>query len=181
MPRESFHTATPANRTSRAPSRPPPDVRRPPLDTNHVHLGGREDGLDQDLPFGSTVVGLGEAEEGIRQCAIALMELSAEHKTRAAQSARAKSEWLRHLSNVLVRLNRQDERTAAATREAIARSETDPETGKTGTELYLEYKTLDSIFDAEKSALRAIEATLNGWQSINSNVRMLTTRTMGED
>jgi hypothetical protein len=131
-----------------------------------------DDANDYPLP---SVLGMGEVEERILAANDELADLTATHTHLADAAANAEADWKAHRDRVIVRLHHSTERTAADTREAIARAEMDPETGQAGDELYRTYKVTTYAMESSARAMRAIEARLNSLQTISANLRSVAT------
>ena len=114
---------------------------------------------------------MGEVEERIVRADDELAELTGIHMDLADDAAKAEATWKRHRDTVIVRTVKGEERTASDYREALAREEVDPITGKPGHELYEAYKTTEAAADSSARAMRAIEARLNAFQTIAANLR----------
>lgn len=170
MPRESWRDAQPARPRSRDESPRLTGQREPrrvsELDTTPSELDELPDGLMYDA-----VMSMGEVERYILRADEELVKLTESHMTLARQAAEAKADWMAHLSRVLVRIAHSGEKGASDTREAMARTEIDPITGREGNDLYRTYKILTETVDAQARAMRAIESRLNGWQTIAANLR----------
>lgn len=127
-----------------------------------------------ELPF-APLMTMGEVEERLRRADDELLALTESHMGISEQSAEAKADWMAHLSRVLVRIAHSGEKGASDTREAMARTEIDPITGREGNDLYRTYKVLSETTEAQARAMRAIEARIGAWQTICANLRSVAT------
>jgi len=114
---------------------------------------------------------MAEVEERIVRADDELAELTSIHMDLADAAAKAESSWKRHRDTVIVHTVKNEERTAADYREALARDSIDPLTTRPGHELYEDYKTTEAAADSSARAMRAIEARLNAFQTIAANIR----------
>lgn len=155
MPRETWRDAKQAS---------PRSVSELDVTSNEV------DDLPDDLPFDSLVT-MGEVERRLCRCEEELVKITENHMVLSKQAAEAKADWMAHLSRVLVRIAHSGEKGASDIREATARVEIDPITGREGNDLYRTYKILSETVEAQARAMRAIESRLNAWQTIAANLR----------
>lgn len=118
---------------------------------------------------------MGEVEERILRAESELARLTQDHMNLAEAAAHAEADWKAHRDRIIVRIAAGDERTAADMREATARCEVDPVTGQSGDELYRHYKVTEARAESSARAMRAVEARLNGMQTISANIRRTTT------
>jgi len=114
---------------------------------------------------------MAEVEERIVRADDELSELTLTHMGLADKSARAEAAWKRHRDTVIIRTSKQADRTAADVREAAARDEIDPITGKPGHQLYEEYKIAEAAADSSARAMRSLESRLSAFQTLASNIR----------
>jgi hypothetical protein len=114
---------------------------------------------------------MAEVEERLVRADDELADLTAVHMDLSDNAAKAEASWKRHRDTVIVHTVKNEERTAADYREALARDSIDPLTGKPGHELYEDYKTTEAAADSSARAMRAIEARLNAFQTIAANLR----------
>jgi hypothetical protein len=124
------------------------------------------DGLPHQPPLT-----MAEVEERIMRADDELAELTATHMDLAREAAIAEVEWKRHRDTVIVYTVKNEDRTAADYREALAREQIDPVTGKQGIELYERYKITEAAAQSSARAMRSIEARLNAFQTIAANLR----------
>lgn len=165
MPEETWRDAEPAHRRSR----PAASQNRSTRSDVQARPRSVQNDRDFDRPMG-----LGEIEAKIRRCEDELLEFTTQHMRLGPEAASAKADWLAHLSRVLTRISNSGEKGAADIREATARVEIDPITGREGNDLYRTYKILDETVDTQARAMRAIEARLSAWQTLAANVRQQT-------
>lgn len=118
---------------------------------------------------------MSDVEERIVRADDELADLTAIHMDLAEAAARAEAAWKRHRDIVIVKIVRSQERTGADYREAEAREQLDPITGKPGHELYEEYKITEARAESSARAMRSIEARLSAFQTIASNLRKVAT------
>jgi hypothetical protein len=118
---------------------------------------------------------MAEVEERIVRADDELAELTAIHMDLAEAAAKAEATWKRHRDTVIVRVVKAEDRTAADFREAMAREEIDPITGRPGHELYEDYKITEAKSDSSARAMRSIESRLNAFQTIAANLRRVAT------
>jgi len=114
---------------------------------------------------------MAEVEERIMRADDELAELTTSHMDLAHDAAVAEAQWKRHRDTVIVHTVKNEERTAADYREALAREQIDPITGKQGAELYEVYKITEAAAESSARAMRSIEARLNAFQTIAANLR----------
>lgn len=114
---------------------------------------------------------MAEVEERIVRADDELAELTGVHMDLSDAAAKAEAAWKRHRDTVIVHTVKNEDRTASDYREALARDQVDPITGKFGHELYEDYKVTEAAADSSARAMRAIEARLNAFQTIAANLR----------
>ena len=114
---------------------------------------------------------MAEVEERLLRAESQLEELTTTHMSLADAAANAEADWKSHRDRVIVRIANSGERSAADYREAVARQEIDPETGKSGDELYRTYKVTEAAAESSARAMRSIESRLNSFQTLAANIR----------
>lgn len=135
---------------------------------------GRQDRQQRDdLPLQGPL-SMAEVEERIMRADDELVTLTENHMNLADQAAHAEADWKAHLSRVAVRIAHSGEKSASDTREASARTEIDPVTGRTGDDLYRTYKVTQAAAESSGRAMRSIEARLAAFQTIAANIRKVT-------
>jgi len=118
---------------------------------------------------------MGEVEVRILQADDQLATLAESHMGFADAAANAEADWKSHRDRVILRVAATGDRTAADTREAMARQEVDPVTKKSGDDLYREYKVTEAAAESSARAMRSLEARLNAFQTISANLRRVAT------
>lgn len=145
---------------SRPPARNRADAQRRAQEDDHVPE--TQDGR---------LLTMAEVEERIMRADDELADLTIQHMTLADRAANAEADWKAHRDRVILKAKDAEERTAADTREAMARGEVDPVTQRRGSDLYRSYKVAEAAADSSARAMRAIEARLNAFQTIAANLR----------
>ena len=118
---------------------------------------------------------MAEVESRLLRAEAQLEELTLTHMGLADAAANAEADWKSHRDRVIVRIANTGERTAADYREAMARQEVDPETQKSGDDLYRTYKVTCAAAESAARAMRSIEARLNAFQTLSANLRAVAT------